>query len=324
MDYQTDISFHYPPDLFNLLIQTIPLLCRSKKDVITFFQGAGIGQMLLKDLNEQVEHDRQSITKFDLVRIILTRINQQGELTLRERREVLKRVVEIEDYTSCWPDDQLKAKGAVAEVRRIINVKDSFTRMHQERDAERDKIQAEQKARLLALRQKKESKGVIRKDLSGLFAETNPQKRGKLLEGVLNRLFEEEGILIREAFTLEGEQGEGIIEQIDGVVEIDGNFYLVEMKWWGSPLGVGEVAQHIVRVYSRGHARAILISASGFSGPAIEECKGALREKVVILCKLEELVLLLEQEKDMKEFFKEKIQAAIIDKNPLFEPLKNW
>jgi hypothetical protein len=323
MDFQTDITFHYPPDLFNLLIQTIPSLCRSKKDVLTFFQGAGIGFDILKDLNEQVDHDRQSISKFEIVRTVLTRINEQGERTLRERREVLKRVVEFEDFTSCYPDDQLKAKGAIAEVRRIVNVKDSFTRMRQEREAERDKIQAEQKAKLMAQKQKTEKIEAVKKDLYGLFAENNPHKRGKSLEGVLNRLFEAEGILIREAFTLEGEQGEGIIEQIDGVIEIDGNLFLVEMKWWGSPLGVGEVAQHIVRVYGRGHARAILISASGFTDPAIISCKEALRDKVIILCKLEELVMLLEQKKDIREFFKEKIQAAIIHKNPLYEPLKN-
>ncbi len=57
--------------------------------------------------------------------------------------------------------------------------------------------------------------------LSALFGESNSQKRGKSLEGVLNRLFEASGILVREAFTLTGAQGEGIVEQIDGVVEID-------------------------------------------------------------------------------------------------------
>lgn len=35
-------QFHYPPEIFNLLVDTIPLLCRSKRDVIGFFQGAGV------------------------------------------------------------------------------------------------------------------------------------------------------------------------------------------------------------------------------------------------------------------------------------------
>ena len=319
---QTDISFQYPPDLFNLLIQTIPLLCRSKRDVLIFFQGAGVGNIYLQDLAEKVTHDKESVRKFELVRDVLIRINQQGEKTLRERREILKRVVEFEDFSCCWPEDQLKAKGAVAEVRLIINVKDSFTRMRQEKEAESEKLRSEQREKLVAQNQKKEKIESIKKDFYRLFSETNPQKRGKLLEGVLNRLFHAEGILIKEAFTLLGENGEGIIEQIDGVIEIDGNLYLVEMKWWDSPLGVGEVAQHIVRVFGREGVKGILISSSGYSEPAILSCKDALPHRVIILCKLEELVMLLEKEKDIKEWIKAKVQAMVIHKNPMYEPLK--
>jgi len=34
-------------------------------------------------------------------------------------------------------------------------------------------------------------------------------------------------------------------------------------------------------------------------------------------------VLLLEQEKDLRAFLKAKINAAVIDKNPMYEPLKD-
>jgi len=30
-------AFHYPPEILSLLVDTIPLLCRSKKDVVLFF-----------------------------------------------------------------------------------------------------------------------------------------------------------------------------------------------------------------------------------------------------------------------------------------------
>ena len=33
-----DITFHYPPELMNLLIDVIPLLNRSKQDVFLFFE----------------------------------------------------------------------------------------------------------------------------------------------------------------------------------------------------------------------------------------------------------------------------------------------
>jgi len=37
---------------------------------------------------------------------------------------------------------------------------------------------------------------------------------------------------------------------------------------------------------------------------------------------LEEIVLVLEGEKSLKELLKEKINAAIIHKNPFYEPLR--
>jgi restriction system protein len=37
-----EIIHHYPPEILNLLVDTIPLLCRSKNDVLVFFKGAGV------------------------------------------------------------------------------------------------------------------------------------------------------------------------------------------------------------------------------------------------------------------------------------------
>jgi hypothetical protein len=129
----SDIGFHYPPELLRLLIDTIPLLCRSKKDVLLFFKGAGVSASITNSLTARVNKGKDSITKYEIARTVLTRLNEKGEATLRERREVLKRVVRFEDFSTCRPTDQLKAKGLVGEVRRVVDVKDSFARMKQER-----------------------------------------------------------------------------------------------------------------------------------------------------------------------------------------------
>jgi len=317
-----DIVFHYPPDLFDLLVDTIPLLCKTKKGVLLFFQGAGVSSGLLDDLRQTVKQDKDSISKYEIVRTILTRLNEQGESTLRERREILKRVTEFENFSACWPNDQLKAKGLVAEIRRVMNVKDSFTRMKQERDREQQERQAKHLAKTKLIKQKQTELDSIKKELYPLFGmpDNQSQKRGKLLEGILNRLFEVSDVLVREAFSLVGEEGEGVIEQIDGVVEIDGCLYLVEMKWWKKPLGKEQVSHHLVRIYHRGHARGILISNSGYTRPAITICKEALSKTVVVLCELKEIVMLLEQQSNLKDFLKSKIEKAVIDKQPLFKP----
>lgn len=316
-----DISFHYPPELLQLLIDTIPLLNRSKKDVLLFFRGAGVSPRSLENLYARVEIDKDSISKYEIARTILTAINGQGESALRERREILKRVTEFEEFSTCWPNDQLKAKGLVSDIRKVINVKDSFTRMKQQLENERQQHQREHESRIEALREKQVELTKIKNELYALFRMENEesQKRGKLLEGVLNRLFDASGILIREAFENIGNDGEGITEQIDGVIEIDGYLYLVEMKWWAKPLGKAEVSPHLVNIFNRGHAGGILISNSSFSKPAIATFKDALTQKIVVLCELEEIVHTLEGQRELKELLKTKIQAAVMEKNPLFK-----
>ncbi len=171
------------------------------------------------------------------------------------------------------------------------------------------------------IKRKQEELVGIKNDLFSLFAfpKSQSQKRGKLLEGVLNRLFNASDILVREAFELVGDEGEGIIEQIDGVVEIDGIIYLVEMKWWKDPLGLAEVSPHLVKIFNRGSAGGILISNSGFTEPAVTSCKQALTQKIVVLCELEEIVMLLEKQNSLKDLFKSKIRTAVVDKNPLYK-----
>jgi hypothetical protein len=313
-----DITFHYPPELMNLLIDVIPLLNRSKSDVFLFFKGAGVSETLMSLPRQQWKQNHSGITKYEIVRQVLTKLNEKGEVCLRQRREVLKRVVEFEKFSVCWEADKLKAKGLISEIRDVVNVKDSFTRMKQEREQERrqrlDKDEAEKKS----LQQQLATIEKVKQDLFGLFSLKDPPKRGKKLEGVLNRLFKAFDIGLREAFTLMGSEGEGAVEQIDGVVDIDGHLYFVEMKWWELPLGVPEVSQHLVRIYHRAESRAIIISASDFTAPAIATCKEALQQKVVILCTLKEIVMLLEEQGDLKHFLKKKVQAAIIDKNPFY------
>lgn len=183
-------KFHYPPEVFNLLVDAIPLLCRSKKDVVIFFQGAGVAQDDLADVARTVLADPGSLNKYDIARNVLTRVNARGDSGLGARREIIKRIVEFEEFSTCWPNDQFKAKGVVADLRKIVNVKDSFTRMKQERDAERMQVIARQRAEQAAAAEKRVKIEDVSKRLFTLFTmDDKPQERGKLLEAVLNDLF---------------------------------------------------------------------------------------------------------------------------------------
>ena len=317
-----DITFHYPPDLFNLLVDTIPLLNRSKKDVLLFFRGAGVHEEVFHDLSDKLQATPGEINKFEIVRTVLVRLNERGERTLGKRREVLHRVVEFTNFDSCWPDDQLKAKGLVTAIRDVVNQKDSFTRMNLEREKER---QARLSEAQHTVRKKQEKMSKIegaKNEFYGLFGTSlTAQERGKKLETVLNNLFDAYDILVQEAFHLLGNAGEGIVEQIDGVIELKGDLYFVEMKWFRAPVGKAEISEHLVRLMSRAEGRGIFISASDYTEPAIHIAREFLQQKILVMATLEEIVRLLERQDELDDFLLKKVRVAQIHKDPYFRPL---
>src|SRR3990167_1285698 len=169
---------HYPPELMALLVDAIPRLLKSKKDLLVFFKGAGVPPATYADIEQTVRTARESITKYEIVRQILTRLNDRGDRTLAQRREIIKRVTQWDDFTGCYDNDRMGAKGYVAEIQKLVNVKDSFTRISQERDKERDERVARRQAEAKELQRVKAERDQIKADLSALFLETNASKRG--------------------------------------------------------------------------------------------------------------------------------------------------
>jgi hypothetical protein len=315
-------AYHYPPEVLSLLVDTIPLLCRSKNDVLVFFRGAGTPEAALSPYVSQLRSDSKALNKYEIARSLIELLNARGDLTLAPRRELIKRVVEFEDFSSCWPTDQLKAKGLVSEVRRVVNVKDSFTRMKQERDAAKAETQATAQTERTQLLERNKVVGVLRTKLFALFGmDDKPQVRGKQLEEVLNGLFKAYGVLVQEDFKRRDLDSNTVLEQIDGVISLDGNIYLVEMKWLKEPVGIADFSPHLMRLFSRANASGIFISNSEFTEPVIKECTNVLNNKTMFLCSLQEIVMLLQNESDLLTFLRKKVQAAIVAKQPYLKVL---
>ena len=81
-----DERFHFPPDVFNLLVDTIPLLCKGKDDVLLFLRGAGVPKEDLAAMTAKVRADRNSVSKFSIVRDVLEKLNKRGDSALAARR----------------------------------------------------------------------------------------------------------------------------------------------------------------------------------------------------------------------------------------------
>lgn len=317
-----DDCYHYPADVFNLLVDTIPLLCKSKKDVMLFLEGAGVHRDDLAAMWLKVQTDRDSVGKYDIVRDVLQKANKRGDGGLAARREVIKRAIEFEEFSTCWPSDVYKAKSNVGDLRKVVHAKDSFTRMKQERDTAHEENVSRVRAEKAALVAKRKTIEEVRNRLNALFGmDAEPQRRGKLLEGVLNDLFRAYGILVKEDFKRIDPVAGSVVEQIDGVIAFDNQLYLVEMKWLKNPVGVNELAPHMVRLFSRADARGIFISTSDYTAPVISECTNHSNNKTMILSSIKEFVMLLMSERDLVAMFRQKVNAALVDKNPFHEVL---
>ncbi|MCA7969183.1 hypothetical protein LGM42_04665 [Burkholderia sp. AU39826] len=201
-----DITFHYPPELFSLLVDVIPLLNRSKPDVLTFFRGAGVSNDMTSDIAARLKAAPKDINKYEMARAVLERLNTKGEAVLRERREVLRRVVEFSNFDACWAGDQLKAKGLVASIREVVNQKDAVTRMNNAREEERRARLAEAQRTAAEKRARTEKIEAAKQELYALFGMlTTAQDRGRKLEAAMNNLFQAYGVLVRKAFRLVGD-----------------------------------------------------------------------------------------------------------------------
>lgn len=53
------------------------------------------------NVDEAFTNDPKSINKFEMVRHVLTILNEEGDGNLTVRRHLLRRVVEFEDFTRC-------------------------------------------------------------------------------------------------------------------------------------------------------------------------------------------------------------------------------
>lgn len=194
--------------------------------------------------------------------------------------------------------------------------------MNKQREAAQAEIAAKARVEHDAAVEKRRKILDVRDRLNALFGmDAEPQRRGKLLEGVLNDLFRVHGILVREDFKRQDPTGSVVVEQIDGVIEFEGNIYLVEMKWLSTPVGVSELGSHMMRLFAREGVRGIFISNSDFAASTIAECVTHSNNKTMALCTLREIVMLLLNERDLLALLRTKVRAAILDKKPFVEIL---
>ncbi|MBI2395956.1 MAG: restriction endonuclease [Deltaproteobacteria bacterium] len=308
-------AHHWTPDLLVNVTRALTKLCRAQENVLDFLQGSGVDRALLAPWRSRLAVDRKSVRKKDIAEAVLRQINDGGDRTLAQRREVIRRIVQFENFDQCWDDDRTEAKALVAEIRNLVELKDSVTILQQQIRAEAARKAEENEAASRLRARRRAEVDSVKSDLFSLFGEANVWTRGKDLERVLNRLFKAYDIHVRDPFAIVHEDGHPV-EQIDGVILLGGHYYLVEVKWEKEPIGVQPVGYRISRLMVRPDVRGIFINASGFTGPAVDACREALPHRLLFLCELEEITSLLEYQHDLTRLLQRKVEAASVDRNP--------
>ena len=93
--------FHYPSELLEILVDTIPRLVKSKDAVLTFFSSAGVQEQHLAEPRRRLRTSRAGTSKFTIARTILQRLNEAGDSAGGGRGEHRQRSGDIPELESC-------------------------------------------------------------------------------------------------------------------------------------------------------------------------------------------------------------------------------
>lgn len=291
---------------------------RGKEDVFTFFSGhCGIDQDVLAGARAKYTADKPATRKIEISQMVCERLNSKDTAQYLEwRRRVLQQLTEWRDFSTAWDKEVDTARGVVQAIRETVGTRDHWTRIAQAEERQREERAAEGRKKVEAAARRREALERIYRDMAALWSWTDAHARGKAVERLMNELCAVEGIAVRESFHVVGDRGEGIVEQIDGVIQLDGRLFLVEIKWHSTKLGSPEVAPHLVRLFGRAEVGGLIISASGFADTAVAACREAIRERIVALAELQEILMCIERRASLEELLRAKVHAAALEKNP--------
>jgi hypothetical protein len=184
----------------------------AKVGLANFWPGGSKGPALSALLCETLEHRRGSFQPLvlEIVRSGITYREKQGKpITVAEIDALNGHILEIGfKFPELWDKTFRDSLGQTTAERAQQNVR---------------KAESEQNQSSLRAKQSEELRQ-LKELFLALSAETDRQKAGLALEGLLNRLFMTYDLNPRPAFRVIG-------EQIDGSFVLDGQIYLVEAKW---------------------------------------------------------------------------------------------
>lgn len=237
-----------------------------------------------------------------------------------EEKKFIKSIIEI---ASKWnkfhlADNEYTARAIVQKAREVLNTIEINEAIESE-FFEEEKKQAKLRIEKLKQKAREEKKSEIlerSKLLLMMFDEmaimkNNPQKKGYMLEELVNMLFQLYDIALLESFRRNNGG-----EQIDGAFKLEGWHYIVEMKWTNQLTDMKQLDSLYGKISRSGkQTMGLFISINGWSSNVIPLMKQH-PEKAIFLLDGYDLRVVLSGEIDLIELLQKKIEKLNLMAEP--------
>jgi hypothetical protein len=270
---------------------------------------AGAPQSLINQfLSGKDETTHEPMTKRQAGALILEQLARNGDDGTFVRK--------LLDIAASWNSfhlaaDEFKARAVAQKAREV-------TGSLAESDA-RERARQEKERTDRAARQRIERESTLQKASALLLAQfdhvaaddSDPQRRGYLLQDLLNRTFDLHGIPPNKAFTRNAGG-----EQIDAAFELDGWYYVVECRWRKKLSDIRELDGLLGQIGRSGRqTMGLYLSINGWSEHVVPLMKQN-QDKSIILMEGFDLRTVLAQPFDLRTLLRAKVRALNLDAEP--------
>jgi hypothetical protein len=203
--------------------------------------------------------------KFESVNELVDRMIARKDIYYDDLIRLIYDVSNFNDFShlKIWDDSEIKIAKAKESVQRLRQFAQGYFHVEEEKIA-LEKRRKKTQDHLESLKKSQEQIESLKQEFLILAMESNPQKRGILLESFLYKLFSLFDLEPKRSFSLKD-------EQIDGAFTFENGDYLLEAKWQKEPVETGELKKFSGTLNDKQkNTLGLFISIDGFSKGAVE------------------------------------------------------
>lgn len=301
----------------SLVIEAIATLAHYKSNMVNFIlKPAGVPkEIYVPLLDQRNDLTGRPMSKRQTAPLILDALEKRNDYA-----DIVGHIITIAARWNKFElsDKEYEARAVKAKAQAILERHQLF---EVEEAGRKDAAREEQATE--ALSRRKRELGLLLAMFDELtLREQNPQKRGYLLQDLLNRLFNAFEIPVHRSFT----RNEGA-EQIDGAFQIDGWYYLTECRWRQEPSDTRALDGFVGQISRSGkQTMGLFLSINGWS----EHVPDLLKQndqKAIILMQGYDLRTILSEEVHLRDYIVAAVQNLNLRAEPYLgvkEYLNNW